>query len=378
MNSINNRFSVLIPDGESPFALAVTRCLGQFKGIRVDICSSDFRTPNRFSKHVNDFFCRDSQDNDENRLEKLRHQLKMVKPDLVLPVSESAIRFLSMSGHHLKDVSRITCQPDIEYFDIANDKWRLSEFLKARGMPRPDTFLYNWDSETVRMVSDLEYPVLAKPTQGGYGQGIERIDNQRELQNYAERHRSSGPFIVQSYIEGYDIDCSVLCRQGKILAYTIQKGIIPGYHRFGSASGVEFVHCDEVYGIVKDLMASLHWSGVAHIDLRYDQKNNRFNIIEVNPRYWGSLLGSLIAGVNFPHLACISEMGIDFPMPAYKEVRFLAGKAAMKSLWSCDGLGFNINDTTIQYIMKDPLPDIYQAVSGEYNGMMNRVLNLFI
>ncbi len=45
-------------------------------------------------------------------------------------------------------------------------------------------------------------------------------------------------------------------------------------------------------------MKNLHWNRIAHIDLRYDIDGNLY-IIEVNPRFWESLLASLSAGINF-------------------------------------------------------------------------------
>ena len=47
-------------------------------------------------------------------------------------------------------------------------------------------------------------------------------------------------------------------------------------------------------------MQALKWSGIVNIDFIYDENDKQAKILEVNPRYWQSLLGSLFAGVNFP------------------------------------------------------------------------------
>ena len=52
------------------------------------------------------------------------------------------------------------------------------------------------------------------------------------------------------------------------------------------------------------LIRELGWSGVANIDMRFDTPHQTPLVLELNGRYWFSLQGSLIAGINFPLLAC--------------------------------------------------------------------------
>src|SRR2546428_697479 len=55
-------------------------------------------------------------------------------------------------------------------------------------------------------------------------------------------------------------------------------------------------------------MQALKWSGIVNIDFIYDENDKQAKILEVNPRYWQSLLGSLFAGVNFPYLVSVSKL----------------------------------------------------------------------
>jgi len=124
--------------------------------------------------------------------------------------------------------------------------------------------------------------------------------NQAELEQFLRNQEDSADFIIQEFIQCYDLSCSVLCRNGEILAYTIQRGVIPGRERFQPPAGIEFVHQEQVIKNVKRLMQALKWSGIVNIDFIYDENDKQAKILEVNPRYWQSLLGSLFAGVNFP------------------------------------------------------------------------------
>ena len=36
-----------------------------------------------------------------------------------------------------------------------------------------------------------------------------------------------GSYLIQNCLEGYDIDCNVLYQDGRLVAYSIQKGLVP-------------------------------------------------------------------------------------------------------------------------------------------------------
>ncbi len=44
------------------------------------------------------------------------------------------------------------------------------------------------------------------------------------------------------------------------------------------------------------------WSGVAMVEFRVDPRDGIPKLMEVNPRFWGSLQLSILSGVDFPHL----------------------------------------------------------------------------
>ena len=173
-------------------------------------------------------------------------------------------------------------------------------------------------------------------------------------------------YIIQNYINGYDIDMSVLCKNGKILAYTIQKGMINrNADSFESPIGIQFLFEEKILNIIAKTMTVLNWSGVAHIDLRYDSNEDDFKIIEINPRYWGSLEGSKKVGVNFPYLHCLTSLGIEYAQPDYRYEKFVKKSGQLKILKSKIGLqkgSFEFSkNTSFRADIFDPLPKILMA-----------------
>jgi predicted ATP-grasp superfamily ATP-dependent carboligase len=363
-------FSVLIPDGENVFAILVLRCLSQVPRLRTHILSNNPWAPIRFSRYRNQFFGNIRGKSEEGRLDAIWHTVKQMKVDVILPVGQDTIRLLSKHAATLSQFTAVAPVPDVEAFDIAANKWFLADWLKKNDIPHPPTILFQPQEDFDKRLSDLQFPVLIKPTRGGNGRGIKFFDDPSVLLTFFQGDRRLEEFIVQSFVRGYDIDCSVLCEEGKILAYTIQKGFIEGYHPFGPPAGIDFLDDRATYDVVRLMVDRLHWSGIAHIDLRYDEHDKQVKVIEINPRYWGTLLGSLIAGVNFPYLACLAGLRAEVPKTEYQFKRFVAGMAAVKMLSQRFLKGnkaeLNFDCSSIGFILKDPLPEILTGCVQTY------------
>ncbi|MEO8820819.1 MAG: ATP-grasp domain-containing protein [Ginsengibacter sp.] len=364
------RFSVLIPDGESGHALNVLRCLGPMKDVRVFVLSSDPNSIIRFSKYCYKFISFTEKKNNQNRLDAIYDTVKKVKPDVILPVDVNAISLLSANRETLSKVTSVVPLPCLGEFEIANNKGLLSEWLKANLIPCPPTMLFKTDAAGFNeAVSTFSFPALLKPCMGYGGDGIESIENRDALQILLKERTISGEFVLQSFINGYDIDCSILCEDGKILAYTIQKGIIDGNIRFRRAAGIDLFHDDNTYNIVREVAEKLNWTGIAHIDLRYDAQEDKVKLIEINPRYWGSVMGSYCSGVNFPYLACLAGLKRSIIKSEIKPLRYIQGNAALKSVAKMI-LPRNRKEVNIEYSFKfiliDPVPTIIYFLQAQF------------
>ncbi len=355
-------FSVLIPDGESHHALNVIRCLGQLKNLRVFVLSNDANAPIRFSRYCYQFISYQNGNSDESRLDTIYETVKKIKPDVVLPVDIITIPLLSEDTRKLSDLTSIAPLPCLDSFKIANHKGLLSQWLKKNQISCPPTILFQKDStEFHKALSSFAFPALLKPCVGYGGEGIEIFQNQNEFRKYCSAHTFSREFILQSFISGYDLDCSILCEKGKILAYTIQKGFLNGPYRFRRAAAIDFINDSNTYNLVSKVAEKLNWSGIAHVDLRFDVEDEQVKLIEINPRYWGSLMGSFSSGVNFPYIASLAALKREIIKSYSKQIRYMQGSLAIKSIVKNILRGNAKNQdvkTSIKFILEDPLPTI--------------------
>src|ERR1700730_5104580 len=204
-------FSVLIPDCENDFALSVLRCLSRVHGIKTFVASGKRYAPSRFSRIPAGHFNPRSSDDDGQRIEALCDIARRSHADVLLPVGQRTIRLASAHARTLRETTAVAPMPDPGAFGIAADKWLFAQFLATHGIEHPPTICYSADDGFDRQLSALRFPALIKPAHGSYGRGIKLFKSADDLRRHFRESVPQERFVVQSFIEGYDVDCSVLC-----------------------------------------------------------------------------------------------------------------------------------------------------------------------
>jgi hypothetical protein len=93
--------------------------------------------------------------------------------------------------------------------------------------------------------------------------------------------------------------------------------------------------------------------------------------LEINARFWGSLRGSLLAGVSFPYLACLAALNIPFPMPDYELVCYIHPQTAlrytiMRFMGNRRGGDFAFHETGLKFLLADPLAEAIRALRQQF------------
>jgi predicted ATP-grasp superfamily ATP-dependent carboligase len=358
--------NILIPDGESYVSLGVLQCLSEVRDLKIHMVSNAKITSMRFSRYVTTFIYQPKIDADAEWVAAINDYTARYSIDVIMPVDEIAARKLIRLREHLLDQKKAFLPRSLDDFDLARDKGRLAIHLERLGIPGPKTILYTPEFFE-RDIGTLPFPLLLKPAlDSGGGKGIEKFDTEKELITYLAANKPGPDRIFQEFIEGYDLGCNVLCRDGEILAFTIQKGFLFEKKSFTPQIGLQMIHQEHILNIVKKLMQSLNWSGVANIDLRYDARRDLFRILEINPRFWLTVLGSSMAGVNFPFLYCRTALGDTFHTPAYTETKYLNFRGFYTNIFKNPLFLFKLkeiwNTTPLKYMLKDPFLNLYHVM----------------
>lgn len=374
------KISILIPDGESHILLYVINCLSDVKGLKIYMMSNTKNNPMRYSRYIKGFSYYKKTDSEIDWINNINKEIEKHNIDVVMPIFEIGIKTLTKYSHKILLEDKLGLLPPLTNFNTAINKGLLAKHLEISNIPGPRSVIVDSNRE-IDKARNLKFPVIIKPLEGfGGGHGIEVFDTIEDFKSHFTNHNFNYINIVQEYIIGYDIDCSVLCKDGHILAFTIQKGNMIGKSQFTPQVGLSFLYEQDLYDVVEKLMKSLDWSGVAHIDMRYDQNTKEFKVIEINTRFWVSLDASLIAGVNFPYLYCLSSMESFFTKPHYNFVEYLNLKGLIKRIKQdmkfVFKINFMLNNTPLKFALKDPAPMIYKFITRTKNILMSR-LNAF-
>ena len=380
MSNTGEVINVLIPDGENYYLQKVLNCFADCKGIRLYVLSDKKIISMRFSKYIDKFIYFPRPADDLEWIAKINELCTLYNIDVLMPVFETRIRTLILHRDHLKYQDKVLIPASLESFDTANRKNRLAVHMQALDIPTPKSIPVADAEELARVLPRLEFPLLLKPTLlTGGGEGIVKFENLQSLEQHVRSREIKFPIVLQQYIVGYDTGCNVLCKDGRVLAYTIQKGFLYGIKPFSPQIGLNIVHEEEVIRIVSRLMESLKWTGLANVDLIYDTRLKRYLILEINPRYWSTVDASVPAGINFPWLYCQTVIGLQFKVPEYNETTFIGLKGMWGYLKKEPAKLFHSNflwkQTPLKYALHDPLPFIYHFFWRTKNLIVRRFKN---
>ncbi len=366
--------TILIIDGELFFTTLVLSCFSRIPNLKVHVLSTDPNTPARQSGLSASFHLYNPS-NDEEYIEAIREVAQKVSATVLLAVSRLGILFTIRNLKVLQQIAPVAPVPPLNSFETAQDKGLLAEFLIENDFPIPPTLQCTLDTKFFNEIETMKFPVLLKPNMGASGQGIIEFNNCPSLVQYLENNKNIlKPCVIQSKLVGQDIACNVLAKEGKILAHTVQLGILSNPVRFKPPSVVEMIQHEPAFELTQTLVSKLNWSGVAQFGLflSEDDVKEPVKILEINPRFFGRLRGSLMAGINFPYLSALTALGIPLPASNYKNCKFIEFQDWLKVLM-CSPLRkemAKINSLKIgwKYILADPKPFL--------NNVLNKLISL--
>lgn len=370
-----NIYSILIPDGEGSSLQNVLYCVSHLKNIRLFVMSTKRNHHLRFSRHVYRFLYFPQKTQVADWIKDINHVVEEYGIDVIMPIWDRGIRKL-IAHKSLLQSDKLIPLPSLDNYIVAGNKRLLSKHMEKVGISGPKTVWLSLDIIHKREQLTLAFPILAKPLNSGNGRGIVKFENRDALVKHFESIGLKEEYILQEFKRGVDYCCNVLCSEGEILAYTIQKGTLWDSKPFTAQVGMDFVHNDPLYQMMKKLMKSLHWSGVANIDLLFDPEEEVFYVLEINPRFWNSLTASLMAGVNFPQLLIQLTIDKNIEPQGYKQFSYV-NLHGLNQVYKRDKTllfktGFIWKNTPLRYKIYDPIPIVYKFLRGLKQGIFGK------
>lgn len=315
--------TVLITDAGARNVVAAVRSLGR-KGITI-VCGDEKRIAlSAFSKYCSRHLTYPSPKKQPDRwLEWLLSQIKTHDYDMIMPMDDDTVRLCSANKPEIARYTRIPV-PGYDMLEKAFDKSRTLKIALENKIPCPETIFIE-DIERVKEVAQkVKFPVVIKPRLSSGSRGIRYINNEEDLiTTYAKVHSRYPYPLIQEYIPSGGRACGVFLlmnKKSEVRAIFAHKRLREFPVNGGPSTLRESIHFPELVERSIGLLKAMNWYGIAMLEYKQDPRDTVYKLMEINPRFWGSLELAISAGVDFPYLLYKMEMADDVePVLDYPE-----------------------------------------------------------
>jgi predicted ATP-grasp superfamily ATP-dependent carboligase len=324
---------VLVTDGHFRKTLAVVRSLGQ-KGVDVTVGERTFLNTSFFSKYCSRRLIYPSISRYPDRfIEFLLTEIKQNPTDCLFPMEEET---LLLVAKYQSEISKYTYLliPDLEKIEFVRDKGNLIRFAESHGIPVPKTLYLLPTLTSVSSRNDLPHEgggkkkepdhevggisegYVIKPRISSGSFGIVYVKKKEDLVSSYQTVHQRYPFpLIQEYIPdgGGTYGFSALFDESSnVKAAFVHKKLRMYPIQGGPSTLREGVEHPQIMELGLSLLKSLNWVGIAMVEFKVDPRDGIPKLMEINPRFWGSLQLAIFSGVDFPYLILKMAKGEKF------------------------------------------------------------------
>jgi predicted ATP-grasp superfamily ATP-dependent carboligase len=298
---------VLVTDADYKHAVAAIRVLAG-RGHQV-VAGADSRCAQGFySRYCQERLIYPPPSRSQEFIAFLCDYLRKTSVDVLLPIGYWACHTVAQYQQEIAPLTHLAIA-DWPAMRIASHKKRSLALAQSVGIAIPHT--YATPEEIVH------FPVVVK---GSLDQGrVCYANSPAELRAVYEPD-----CVIQDYIEGEGYGICALLNHGRLRACCMHRRIREFPRTGGASTMAETVADPELRQQGVHLLEALQWHGVAMVEFKKDQADGRYKLLEINPKFWGSLELAIAAGVDFPNLTVAMALEGDVaPVPdANPGVRF--------------------------------------------------------
>ncbi len=297
--------------------LGIVRSLGAH-GIPVWVLDSDrSKSIAQFSRYTTRF----QETKDEAIIDVLLREGKQhgLMGWVLFPVVDEYVEILSANRDLLSSIYRVTTAP-LEVTKFALDKRETYNLADKLGIPTPWTAVVNSldDLDTKRVA----FPLILKPAVNHHffpQTNIKAlpVENFDELYSGFARMSSYIPpneILIQERISGAgenQFSFCAICQGGNVRASLVAQRRRQYPVEFGNASTfVETTSQAVVESAGKRFLESIGFDGLAEVEFKFDPRDGKYKILDVNPRTWGWHTLGKAAGIDFPYLLWRQSVGL--------------------------------------------------------------------
>lgn len=296
---------VLVTDGSYQNTWAIVRSLGR-KNIDVSVLVSAKNGLSCLSRYCSHCVLSPPSSDESTFVDFLHSYLQKQQVSLLIPVGYKSVEAISKHKTELEKLTSIEL-PSHENVMIALNKKSTNQLVEKLGIPCPHTVYPISRQDINKLAPQITYPVVIKGICEAGARMVDYAFNQTELiekyrNMYSTFNLSDSELpMIQEYIRGGGFGFFALYQRGVCKRVFMHRRIRENPPTGGASVCAESWYDKQLkeYGI--KVLDALKWHGVAMVEFKLDEKDNQFKLLEINPKFWGSLDLAITAGVNFPY-----------------------------------------------------------------------------
>lgn len=289
---------VLVTDGAMNKSLAAVRAIGDY-ATHVGVTSRFPVSVAGASRYADDrYWIRDREPSAYVR--RLNEIAATDDYDQLLPIGGGAFELASNFRDELRPpVERIL--PPKDAMDVALAKRRTYALAEEVGIPTPNTVRVSEAADLESATDDVGFPAVIKTGTETGTRFVRRVDSRTELREAyaAYRRENDVDAVVQEYLPGVGRGYFALYVDGELEAGYSHRRIREYPPEGGASACAESEDAPELRRYAKTLLDALDWHGVAMVEFKEDAEGVPA-IVEINPKFWGSIDLGIVSGLNFP------------------------------------------------------------------------------
>lgn len=217
------------------------------------------------------------------------------KIDAVTTLIDPEIALLAQNRERFEQIGVEVLAPYAETAELCFDKFKMSQFLAAHGIPTPDTWGDYASAMTAVAAGELAFPVFVKPRTGSGSVGARKVHDADTLKTLCQADPS---LIVQRLMTG-DLDADVYID-------TISHKAVSAFSKrkletkLGGASKTVSFKDEALFAFIQQITQLLEFNGPVDMDFFF--QDGVYYLSEINPRFGGAYLHAYGAGVDFVKL----------------------------------------------------------------------------
>jgi hypothetical protein len=260
---------------------------------------------------------------------KLEDAVNYFKPDLIIPVGGISVKMCSLYFRNL------CLLPSEESLEIAFNKEKMLVLNSLETVNYPTCEVVTNLDELILYCKEKDFVIKST------NESILKFDpfyiskgdvaNNSDLIKIKNLFKVGTKLLVQERVSGVGRGFFCIANNGEVAIYYMHERIRELPITGGSSTAAESIYCEEMYNMSKEIIKHLKWTGPLMIEYKYDQINMKYHLIELNPKFWGSLDLSYAIGFNFGR--CLIEVyQNNFVKPVKNSY-----KVGVKFFWILDG-----------------------------------------